>query len=104
MTPSKIRPGVVDYHDFTTKDMPVAERRQLGVGDLWINAAQCLKCGDTVRSQNRHDFVSCSCGALSVDGGSWYARRSFSGSPEDYRDLSEPFDDVEDDDGSQGTS
>jgi hypothetical protein len=66
-----------DYHDFTTADTPEPERRALNVGDVWINAAKCEECGDVLRSKNRHDFVTCSCGNLSVDGGSWYTKRSF---------------------------
>lgn len=64
-----------DYHDFTTIDMPAEERGKLMVGDIWENKAQCLECGDTIRSVNLHDFVRCSCGNLSVDGGSWYTKR-----------------------------
>lgn len=64
----------IDYHDFTNIDTPLAERRKLGVGDTWINAVECTECGDVVRSKNRHDFVTCSCGSVSLDGGSWYGR------------------------------
>jgi len=39
------------------------------------NAITCLGCGDTIRSTHRHDFVTCSCGESSVDGGSAYLRR-----------------------------
>lgn len=80
-----------DYHDFVTRDTPQHERRRLNIGDIWTNAATCNKCGDTVRSKNRHDFATCSCGATSVDGGSWYARRAGS----DFTDASEPFADVQ---------
>ena len=66
---------MTDTQEFTTKDTSVEERRKLDVGDIWANQAKCKKCGDVIRSKNRHDFVSCSCGAISVDGGSWYARR-----------------------------
>lgn len=41
------------------------------------NAAKCLKCGDTIESKHRHDYVTCSCGNVSVDGGHDYLRRSF---------------------------
>ena len=43
------------------------------------NSAKCLDCGDEIVSKHRHDFVTCSCGNLSVDGGPEYARRSFVG-------------------------
>ena len=39
------------------------------------NQARCLECGDAVTSRTRHDFVTCSCGALAVDGGQAYLRR-----------------------------
>ena len=41
------------------------------------NAAKCLKCGEVIESRYRHDFVTCSCGALSVDGGKDYIRRAY---------------------------
>ena len=83
--------GVRDYHDFTNIDTPREERRALDVGDIWINAAKCEVCGDTIRSRNRHDLVTCSCGNLSVDGGSWYAKRSFRDSAMSFTDLTENF-------------
>ena len=39
------------------------------------NAATCLGCGDFIVSKHRHDFVTCTCGAISVDGGQEYLRR-----------------------------
>ena len=41
------------------------------------NAAKCGECGDEIESKYRHDFVTCKCGAISVDGGLDYLRRSF---------------------------
>ena len=41
------------------------------------NKAQCLICGDIIESKTRHDYVTCSCGNISVDGGLDYCRRSF---------------------------
>lgn len=40
------------------------------------NAVQCNRCDDFIVSKHRHDFVTCSCGAISVDGGQSYLRRS----------------------------
>lgn len=40
------------------------------------NAAGCLLCGDVIESETVHDFKSCSCGNLSVDGGLEYSKRS----------------------------
>jgi len=46
------------------------------------NDARCRKCGDEIESKSRHDFVTCKCGAISVDGGQDYMRRC--GNPEDF--------------------
>ena len=47
------------------------------MGRLIENSAQCLKCGEKIISKDRHDYVTCSCGNISVDGGLDYCRRSF---------------------------
>lgn len=39
------------------------------------NAVICNKCDDFIVSKHRHDFVTCKCGAISVDGGQEYLRR-----------------------------
>jgi hypothetical protein len=82
-----------DYQHFTTKNTPKSKRARLDVGDIWINAVRCTKCGDVIRSKNRHDFVTCKCNSISVDGGSWYAKRV--GDMNCYEELSESFADVE---------
>lgn len=51
------------------------------------NKAQCKLCKDIVESKHTHDYVRCRCGAIAVDGGTDYLRRS--GKTEDTRDLSE---------------
>lgn len=38
------------------------------------NAAQCGLCGDIIESKHRHDFVSCSCDNIFIDGGFDYFR------------------------------
>jgi hypothetical protein len=55
------------------------------------NAAQCAKCGDIIESKHRHDFVSCSCGAIFVDGGREYIRSG--GAAENFISLLEVSDD-----------
>ena len=52
------------------------------------NAARCNHCGDVIESIYRHNFVTCSCGRVSVDGGLDYLRRCAE-NPDDYTDLSE---------------
>jgi hypothetical protein len=39
------------------------------------NRVVCHTCGEDIFSKNRHDFVTCTCGAISVDGGQAYLRR-----------------------------
>lgn len=53
---------------------------------LTANRARCDECGDVIESRHRHDFVSCTCGTLYVDGGLSYTRRGSSGS---WTELSE---------------
>jgi len=49
------------------------------------NRGRCKKCGDVIESKYRHDFVTCTCGAISVDGGNAYLKRS--GNPEDFEEM-----------------
>jgi len=41
------------------------------------NRARCRQCGDVIESLHRHDFVTCKCGAIFVDGGTDYLRAGF---------------------------
>jgi len=41
------------------------------------NAIQCKLCGDIIESTDRHQYVTCKCGACAVDGGHDYLRRCF---------------------------
>jgi hypothetical protein len=50
------------------------------------NEVNCLKCGDIIWSGHRHGFATCSCGAVSVDGGLSYLRRC--GNREDWEERS----------------
>lgn len=38
------------------------------------NSAKCLHCGDEITSLYRHDYVTCVCRAIFVDGGNEYIR------------------------------
>lgn len=44
-------------------------------GRIIRNSAKCLKCNDEVVSEFRHDYRTCKCGAIMVDGGIDYLRR-----------------------------
>lgn len=93
MKKKEIKNKITDYHDFTKKNTPEMIRRHLNVGDIWLNRVQCNKCKDIITSVNQHNMVYCKCGAVFVDGGSWYGR--FGGMDlNDIINLSEPFDDV----------
>lgn len=52
------------------------------------NKAQCLICGDIIESKTVHDFKTCSCGNLSVDGGTYYLKRLIK-NVDKFKDLSE---------------
>ena len=51
------------------------------------NSAKCLLCLDEIESVYRHDYVTCSCGAVAVDGGKAHLRRSLT-DPAAYQDTS----------------
>ena len=51
------------------------------------NAVRCKKCGQVIESTHRHDYRTCKCGAVSVDGGHDYLKRA--GSPDDREELAE---------------
>lgn len=53
------------------------------------NSVKCNLCGEIIVSKDIHDFKSCKCGAVSVDGGNDYLRRTYRNSPDDYTELSE---------------
>ena len=57
------------------------------------NKARCKLCDDVIESTYRWDFVTCSCGALSVDGGHDYLRRC--GNLDAIEELSESTDEPE---------
>jgi hypothetical protein len=54
---------------------------------LTRNAVRCLRCGDVIESNTVHEWVRCSCGAVGVDGGLHYRRRT--GFESDMEELSE---------------
>lgn len=54
---------------------------------ILCNKIKCKKCGDIIESKNRHDFVTCKCGSVEVDGGNSYLKRT--GNREDWEELSE---------------
>ena len=65
------------YQSLCPQGTPGVVRRKYDIGDIFLNQAKCLKCGDVITSSHRHDFVWCSCKSLAVDGGSWYTKRLY---------------------------
>ena len=44
---------------------------------ILCNKIRCKHCGDVIESRTPHEFVTCSCRAVAVDGGHDYLRRCF---------------------------
>ena len=57
--------------------------------EILRNAIRCNLCGNVIESEYRHDMRWCECGAVAVDGGHSYLKRSFVNSPKDYTEMSE---------------
>lgn len=53
------------------------------------NAIKCNHCGEVVESKFTHDFKTCKCGRVYVDGGLEYLHRGWTDSEADYEELSE---------------
>ena len=51
------------------------------------NAARCRACDTVIESKYRHDFKSCRCTAIFVDGGTAFLRHGFD-SRRNFEDLS----------------
>lgn len=78
--------------DMITKQTPQKERIRLGLGNIYENQIKCTSCNTLIRSKYKHDFVTCPCGSVSVDGGSHYLKRS--GNITGYEEMSTMFDDI----------
>ena len=53
-----------------------------------VNKAKCLICGEVLESKFPHDFKTCKCENLSVDGGLDYIRRGYK-NKDSYEELAE---------------
>ena len=53
------------------------------------NKVKCLKCDEVIESKTRHNFVTCKCGNVSVDGGKDYLKRSYKAEDNSWLELSE---------------
>lgn len=62
------------YWQYGQQDKEI--RKKFNIGNILCNGSVCHKCGEFIRSNNKHDYKECSCGNIAVDGGSWYVRRA----------------------------
>lgn len=55
------------------------------------NRIRCKHCGDIIESINTYDFQKCKCGAVGIDGGLDYAKRTYGSNLAElhYEELSE---------------
>jgi len=83
----------VSKHYWEYGEQDKATRQKYNTGNILENAAECLECGEYIRSNNRLDFKYCKCKNIAVDGGSWYAKRNFKPGAK-YRDIIVMYKDV----------
>lgn len=80
-----------EYHSKSemrrVEHMKEAEKKTPPRKTIIKNMGKCKKCGDIIESKSVHDFVTCSCGAVSVDGGKDYLKRC--GEFESFEEMSE---------------
>ncbi len=50
-------------------DTDIRLNRSVGINCSLVTGAECSRCFEFIYSKSRHDFVSCKCGAISLDGG-----------------------------------
>lgn len=62
--------------DYEDADLPTLQGLDM-LPRIIRNSAICLLCEQVIESQWGHDFRTCKCGNLSVDGGHEYVRRVF---------------------------
>ena len=82
-----------DYRCLVNIYSPKSVRKGYTIGDYFHNCVRCLHCGFIVESLNLHDYQTCPCWTVSVDGGSQYLKRwsRWSSSVKDYREMSVKF-------------
>ena len=81
-----------DHMLLDADEIPKSLRKELGIGDIKLNMVKCKRCDTVIRSYHRHDFRECPCGAVFVDGGSWYSR--VGGNAEDWEGLVKHYADL----------
>ena len=56
--------------------LPEIKYRPEDESRILINRIECKNCGDIIESLHRHDYVTCKCGKVAVDGGKAYFKRT----------------------------
>lgn len=79
---------IVERNDGTVYHVPDPDDYNLnrsGGNLVYRNSIRCNHCADEITSSYQHEFVSCSCGTVFVDGGS--VNRRIGGTQNDYTDT-----------------
>lgn len=61
----------------------VTSQEKVALVEFNPTPVECNKCGDTIKSKFEGHFVTCKCGAISVDQTKYYSR--YIGNPEDFK-------------------
>ena len=81
---SNVAGAIPKMNDLTRNDSMNSTKSKV------VNKIRCKHCDDVIESKHVHDFVTCMCGAVSVDGGPAYRRYLFpSFPPEDHFEVLE---------------
>jgi hypothetical protein len=63
------------YINNKNKEINITNKNINKIKDIF--GIRCSKCNELIYSKNRHDFVTCSCGTFSVDGGRDYFKLTY---------------------------
>lgn len=58
------------------------------------NSAMCGDCWQEIVSRHRHDYITCSCGQVSIDGGSSYLKRNGNNYIDTFLSSNDDFDKI----------
>ena len=85
-----VRPVEIWYEKFDKlRIIKASDLTEDSATAIITNRVKCNICGDIIESWHRHDFKTCSCGNVSVDGGLDYLKRSYRKGQDSYTELSE---------------
>lgn len=76
-----------EYNDMTKLPEhiePLFHRYDHYFAKITESRGKCNQCDDIIQSKHTHDFVTCKCGAFSLDGGLSYIRCLFQNDPSEF--------------------